>query len=242
MRPEEEPPVASSLLISQSQDYSAAQNPLGLAQAFEQRGAQQDRRVPAPEPRRYGATRRGCGGGRLGPARRAGACCGWFAPGCAPSPHGGAGAHSGRAVLDRPRRARCATSLSARLKASCTPLFIPMAPIGLFTWAASPARIARPERNCRPPAGARHKDCCRRCRSRVRSAGSAAVRACSASGRVTLARRLPRVGRKMHAPAVGRAFPVEQVRPLHRVGNVVAVRIAVPAEIVGDLDVKVRSA
>ncbi len=42
---------------------------------------------------------------------------------------------------------RIATSLSARLKASWMPLFMPMAPIGLFTWAESPARIARPTRN-----------------------------------------------------------------------------------------------
>ncbi len=38
-------------------------------------------------------------------------------------------------------------SLSARLNASWTPLFIPMAPIGLFTCAESPARMARPPRN-----------------------------------------------------------------------------------------------
>ena len=47
-----------------------------------------------------------------------------------------------------------------------------------------------------------------------------------------------RIGREMHAPAVGRPLPVEQVRPFLRVGNVVAVGIAVLAEIVGDLDVE----
>ena len=45
-------------------------------------------------------------------------------------------------------------------------------------------------------------------------------------------------GRKMHPPAIRRALPVKQVRPFLGVGNVVALGIAVPAEIVGDLDVQ----
>ena len=44
-------------------------------------------------------------------------------------------------------RAGSPTSLSARLNASWIPLFMPMAPIGLFTCAELPARIARPPRN-----------------------------------------------------------------------------------------------
>ena len=42
----------------------------------------------------------------------------------------------------------------------------------------------------------------------------------------------------MHAPAVRRAFPVKQIRPFRRVGNVIALGIAVTAEIVGDFDVQ----
>ena len=47
-----------------------------------------------------------------------------------------------------------------------------------------------------------------------------------------------RIGRKVYAPAVGRAFPVKQVRPFRRIGNVIALGIAVPAEVVGDFDVQ----
>src|SRR5215510_13352993 len=43
---------------------------------------------------------------------------------------------------------------------------------------------------------------------------------------------------KVHAPAVGRALPVKQVRPFVRVGDVVSLGVAVLAEIVGDLDVE----
>jgi hypothetical protein len=49
---------------------------------------------------------------------------------------------------------------------------------------------------------------------------------------------VPRGGWKMHAPPVGRAFPMKQVRPFLGVGDVVALRIPVAAEIVGDLDVE----
>src|SRR5215207_9284809 len=42
----------------------------------------------------------------------------------------------------------------------------------------------------------------------------------------------------MHAPAIWRAFPVEQVRPFVRVGNVVALGVAVLAKIVRDFDVE----
>ena len=45
-------------------------------------------------------------------------------------------------------------------------------------------------------------------------------------------------GREMDAPALGRAFPVEQVRPFVGIGDVVAVGIAVPPEIMGDLDIE----
>ena len=45
-------------------------------------------------------------------------------------------------------------------------------------------------------------------------------------------------GREMYAPAVGRPLPMEQVRPLVGIGNVVALGVAVLAEIVGDLDVE----
>ncbi len=56
---------------------------LGLAQAFDQRGAQQERARAAWGPRRCGAARRGCACARPGPSRPAGACCGWSAPACA---------------------------------------------------------------------------------------------------------------------------------------------------------------
>ena len=42
----------------------------------------------------------------------------------------------------------------------------------------------------------------------------------------------------MHAPALRRALPVEQVRPFLGIGNVIAVRIAVPLEIVRHFDVQ----
>ena len=44
-------------------------------------------------------------------------------------------------------------------------------------------------------------------------------------------------GREVDAPAVRRALPVEQVGVFDRVGNVVALGVAVLAEVVGDLDV-----
>ena len=44
-------------------------------------------------------------------------------------------------------------------------------------------------------------------------------------------------GREMNAPAVRRALPVEQVGIFVRIGNVVALGVAVLAEVVGDLDV-----
>src|SRR6202043_4288301 len=49
---------------------------------------------------------------------------------------------------------------------------------------------------------------------------------------------LVRLGRKMDTPAVRRSFPMKQVRPLVRVGDVVALGIPVLSEIVGDLDVQ----
>ena len=49
---------------------------------------------------------------------------------------------------------------------------------------------------------------------------------------------LVRLGRKMNAPALRRTLPVEQVRPFLRIGNVVAIGIAVPAEIIGHFDIQ----
>ena len=82
-----------------------------------------------------------------GPSPPAAACCGWSAPACAARRRGGAGARSGRARRRSASPRMILISLSARLKASWMPLFMPMAPIGLFTCAESPARIARPVRN-----------------------------------------------------------------------------------------------
>ena len=42
----------------------------------------------------------------------------------------------------------------------------------------------------------------------------------------------------MHAPAVGRTLPVEQVRPFLGIGDVIALGIAVLPEVVGDFDIQ----
>ena len=47
-----------------------------------------------------------------------------------------------------------------------------------------------------------------------------------------------RPGREMHAPPIMRPAPVEQVRPLGRVGDVVALGETVAAEVIGHLDVE----
>src|SRR5262245_39236527 len=43
-----------------------------------------------------------------------------------------------------------------------------------------------------------------------------------------------RLGWEMHAPAFRRSFPMEQVRPLFRIGDVITIRISVALEIVRD--------
>ncbi len=113
-----------------------------------------------------------------------------------------------------------------------------MAPIGLFTCAESPARIARPTPkllrdalvhgveiaadDIEVPAG----------RQEALQPG---LQRLGTRQRLLV---FVLVGREMHAPAVGRTFPVKQVRPFVGIGDVVALGIAVAPEIVRDLDIQ----